>query len=67
MKENKDMTGKCDSDAHRGHMCVLVSEKRFDEIKRLVLDARYVCFNCGRVAHDSKNLCNPMPLDDRRP
>ena len=47
---------------HKGHMCVLVSEEKFDEIKELVLDPQYVCFNCGRAAHSDKNLCNPMPI-----
>lgn len=57
------MTKKCDAESHKGHMCVLVSEKRFDQIKRLVMDPRYICFNCGRVARDGANLCNPMPLE----
>lgn len=48
---------------HKGHLCVLVSEKRFDEIRQLVKQPRYICFNCGRVADDEKNLCNPMPLN----
>ncbi len=56
------MSNKCDTTAHKGHMCVLVSEKRFDEIMRLVANPRFVCFNCGRVAHDRQNLCNPMEL-----
>ncbi len=57
------MSESCDASAHKGHMCVLVSEKRFDRIKTLVMDARYICFNCGRVAHEAVNLCNPMPLE----
>ena len=52
----------CQGD-HRGHLCVLVSEKRFDEIKKLVRAPKYICFNCGRVADAKQNLCNPMPLD----
>jgi hypothetical protein len=48
--------------SHKGHLCVLVSEKNFDRIKELVKNPRFMCFNCGRVADSDKNLCNPMPL-----
>lgn len=48
---------------HKGHLCVLVSEKKFDEIKELVGEPRFLCFNCGRAADRKENLCNPMPLD----
>ncbi len=47
---------------HKGHLCVLVSEQKFDEIQELVTRPRYICFNCGRVANSQKHLCNPMPL-----
>lgn len=48
---------------HEGHLCVLVSKKKFDAIRALVREPKYMCFNCGRVADSDKNLCNPMPLD----
>jgi hypothetical protein len=51
------------SDEHTGHLCVLASSNKFDEIKKLVSNPKFLCFNCGRVADSSKNLCNPMPLD----
>jgi len=54
---------KCKGE-HAGHLCVLVSEKKFDEIRKLVKDPKFICFNCGRVADSEDNLCNPMPLDD---
>jgi hypothetical protein len=54
---------KCVGD-HKGHLCVLVSKKKFDEIKELVRAPKYICFNCGRVADSDKNLCNPMPIGD---
>ncbi len=54
----------CDPQEHTGHLCVLVSEERFDDIKALVSEPKYICFNCGRVANADKNLCNPMPLED---
>ncbi len=54
----------CESDKeHEGHLCVLVSRQQFEEIKNLTRKPGFICFNCGRVADHSRNLCNPMPLD----
>ena len=58
----KKMGHKCDDKKHKGHLCVLASNKKFDELQKLVKDPKFVCFNCGRVAHEEGNLCNPMPL-----
>jgi hypothetical protein len=33
-----------------------------DAIRKLVRDPAYICKNCGRVARDSENLCNPSKL-----
>ena len=52
---------KCTGD-HQGHLCVLVSAGQFDKIKRLASKPRFICFNCGRVADEDCNVCNPMPL-----
>ncbi len=49
---------------HTGHLCVLVSEQKFDEIKQLVKNPQYICFNCGRAADSDTNLCNPMPIGE---
>jgi hypothetical protein len=49
---------------HSGHLCVLVSQKKFEEIKALVRGPKHICFNCGRVADSEKNLCNPMPIEE---
>jgi hypothetical protein len=58
------MAEKCDcKSGHKGHLCVLVSEKRFEEIRELVKSPKFMCFNCGRVADSKSNLCNPMPLN----
>jgi hypothetical protein len=51
----------CSGD-HSGHICVLASEGKFEEIKGLTKNPEYICFNCGRVADCKENLCNPMPL-----
>jgi len=56
MSENK-----CKGD-HKGHICLLASQDKFDEIKELTQNPQFLCFNCGRVAECEKNLCNPMPL-----
>jgi len=48
---------------HSGHLCVLVSKKKFEEIRALVREPQFICFNCGRVADSDKNLCNPMSLN----
>lgn len=47
---------------HSVHLCALAKEKKFDEIKKLASSPKYICYNCGRVAADKKNLCNPMEL-----
>ncbi len=49
---------------HTGHLCVLASNEQFGKIKELVGNPKFICFNCGRVADCSDNLCNPMPLSD---
>jgi hypothetical protein len=50
---------------HEGHLCVLASRGRFQEIKDLARSPAFICFNCGRVAECDANLCNPMPLDGK--
>lgn len=49
---------------HSGHLCVLASREKFDEIKTPTRNQRYIYFNCGRVTDCDDNLCNPMPLVD---
>ena len=57
---------KCkNGDCHDGHICVLMSKNKLDAVRELVQNPKFICFNCGRVADDGHNLCNPMPLDDK--
>ncbi len=54
---------KCNNkEEHSGHLCVLASAQKFAEIEKLIHPPRFICFNCGRIANNKKNLCNPMPL-----
>ncbi|OGV67038.1 MAG: hypothetical protein A2283_22840 [Lentisphaerae bacterium RIFOXYA12_FULL_48_11] len=61
--ENKIIASKTCEGNHKGHLCVLASENRINEIKELVQGPKFLCFNCGRVADSEQNLCNPMPLE----
>ena len=49
---------------HKGHLCVLASLGRMDEVAALIQKPAFICFNCGRSAKSKKNLCNPMPLKE---
>ena len=48
---------------HQGHLCVLASEEKLEEIKELVKNPKFICFNCGRAVDSESNVCNPMPLE----
>ncbi len=58
----KDMGKNVCYGDHVGHLCVLASDEKIEEIKELTKNPEYICFNCGRVADCEANLCNPMPL-----
>ena len=51
---------------HEKHLCYLnnirFQDSNLEEYKDLVKDARFLCNNCGRVAKDAKNLCEPIKL-----
>lgn len=53
-----------DNHHHHGHLCILASQNKIEEIKELTRDPQHICFNCGRIATKAANLCNPMPLKD---
>jgi hypothetical protein len=50
---------------HEGHLCVLASRGKFQEIKDLARSPKFICFNCGRVAECDANLCNPMTIEEK--
>ena len=51
---------------HDDHLCYLVNmgyiENSFDDYKKLVKDARFVCKKCGRSANSAENLCRPEKI-----
>ena len=48
---------------HDQHICALAAGDNFADIKSLTEKPAYVCVNCGRVAANAGNLCNPLALD----
>lgn len=34
-----------------------------EKIKQLVNEPKYICNQCGRVANDQVNLCQPVPIN----
>jgi hypothetical protein len=62
MEQNAD----CASATHQTHLCYLMYEgfhfSHPDEYKQIVQDAQFRCQNCGRTAHRSDQLCNPVSL-----
>jgi hypothetical protein len=56
---------KCTGD-HEGHICVLASNGLFEKIKGITREPKFICFNCGRVADQECNLCNPMPIGEKK-
>lgn len=53
---------QCKGD-HTKHICALASEKKFEVIKNLALNPKYICANCGRAAESDENLCNPVHVN----
>ena len=49
---------------HEKHLCRLVSERQMATVADLVKAPRFMCNVCGRGAADSKNLCEPVRLED---
>lgn len=53
---------KCTGD-HSIHICELASQNKYEEIKKMAKNPNYMCYNCGRVADEEKNLCYPVAFD----
>ena len=44
------------------HLCRIIVRGDLDLIKKLVVDPKFICKNCGRAAHKSTNLCREMKI-----
>ena len=53
---------KCTGD-HAHHICRLAEEKKFGQIKVLMLSPNYLCENCGRASDKAEHLCNPKHIN----
>ena len=51
-----------DLKAHDKHLCSLVENRQMKTVAELAKNGQYICGICGRVAHDSTNLCEPAKL-----
>jgi hypothetical protein len=60
MEENKCTVN------HEQHICKLGEDGKFEDIKQLVKDTKYICANCGRAATSEDNLCSPVDVDASR-
>ena len=49
---------------HVNHLCDMAEKGQVSlgQMKALVKDPQFICKKCGRVAHSSDNLCEPVPL-----
>jgi len=58
--------GKMPHAEHDAHLCYLENigylSDHFDEYKKLVTDASFVCRHCGRSAAREINLCMPEKI-----
>jgi hypothetical protein len=47
---------------HTGHICMLKSAGRNEEIAHISDHPTVTCFTCGAEANSGDNVCNPMPI-----
>ncbi|ACH39145.1 hypothetical protein Gbem_2132 [Citrifermentans bemidjiense Bem] len=59
MESNK--TCQCGA-KHTGHICMLKSAGRSEEIAHISDHPTVTCFTCGAEANSADNVCNPMPM-----
>jgi hypothetical protein len=50
--------------SHSQHLCSLFGESGYRALLEHVVDPRFICTRCGRVARKKKQLCSPRRLKD---
>lgn len=60
MEKNK--TCQCGA-KHTGHICMLKSAGKLEEVAHLSANATVACFTCGAEADQADHVCNPMPIE----
>ncbi|QWV95411.1 hypothetical protein KP004_09650 [Geomonas oryzisoli] len=59
-----ETTSTCTCGAkHTGHICMLKSAGRLEDVAHITSSPTVVCFTCGVEANSEDNVCSPMPLD----
>ena len=49
-----------EAEKHTHHLCYLAENRQMADLAALVGNARFICHQCGRVAANSDNLCDPV-------
>jgi predicted nucleic acid-binding Zn ribbon protein len=49
---------------HKMHMCALAATDNAELMEHLADHPTVECRNCGALANDARNVCNPRPLAD---
>ena len=62
MEGRKRADQQCKGD-HNKHICALAAEKKFEAIKQMIMNPKYICANYGRAADSDDNLCNPVHVN----
>ncbi len=48
---------------HVGHLCVLRSTGKTEEIKHITDNPTVSCFTCGAEANSAENVCAPVAIE----
>lgn len=48
---------------HTGHICLLKSQGKGEEIAHITDHPTVVCFTCGAEANHADNVCAPMAIE----
>ncbi len=44
------------------HLCRIIVAGDLGKIKKLVVDPKFICKNCGRAAHKSTSICRATKI-----